>query len=66
MSPKISKKHPKSNFAKRLQIIINGETFLSFERKCALPNKSIARYYDGQQPKLDALQSIILAYRVQC
>jgi hypothetical protein len=61
MSPRPSKSTPKSNFSKRLKILIQGEPFSSFEAKCSLSNNSIIRYYAGQQPKLDALQAICMA-----
>lgn len=61
MSPKISEKSPKTLFAKRLSVLMQDKNFLAFERKCCLPNATVARYFDGQQPKLDALVAICMA-----
>lgn len=61
MTPRTSERTPKTIFARRLKILLNDENFSSFESKCGLTANSIMRYYDGQSPKLEALQSIILA-----
>jgi len=61
MSPKNSTKKPKTIFARRLTSIIGEEKNFLFEARCALTNGSVNRYLDGQSPKLEALQSIILA-----
>lgn len=57
----VSKKHPKTPFAKRLKIIQGELNNFDFEKKCSLTNSSLSKYYDGAEPKLTAIQSIILA-----
>lgn len=61
MTPRSSKKTPKTPFAKRLVKLIADEKNFMFEDKCGLTNGSVNRYLSGQSPKLEALQSICLA-----
>jgi hypothetical protein len=61
MSPRKSKKTPKTPFSKRLRMLIGDEKIFEFERKCSLSNGKIAQYYDGADPRMTTLVSICMA-----
>jgi hypothetical protein len=61
MSPNIKHNNPKTPFSKRLNILIGDEKNFAFEEKCSLSNGFVLRIFKGLEPKLTALQSIILA-----
>jgi hypothetical protein len=61
MSPRRKTNTPNSLFSKRLEILIGNKKNLDFEADCTLSHGSIRAYFKGSEPKLTALQSIILA-----
>ena len=61
MSPNKSNLTPKTLFAKRLKVLINNDSFRSFEAKCHLTNGAVTKYLNGRLPQFDALVSICMA-----